>query len=116
MKRGQAEASCDELVVVPNRVGDTTKTKTQEERMVWLMGDRYNKRQQQLQNAGWKMGFHRSGSLGVDSRHNLRQRMLEEKPGLLYIVGSGGMSDTDEVVSTFLGTLITDQISLCGLI
>ena len=42
MKRGQAEASCDELVVVPNRVGDTTKTKTQEERMVWLMGDRYN--------------------------------------------------------------------------
>ena len=115
MKRGQAEESCDELVVVPNRVGDTTKTKTQEHRMVWLIGDRYNKRRQQFKEAGWEIGLSRYGSMSLDSCHNLRKRMSADKPGLLYIVTDGGMGDTEQV-SIFLGTLITDQISLCGLI
>jgi len=71
--------------------------------MVWLIGDRYGKRQEQLENAGWKIGFSKCSSIIADTRRSMLRRMAEERPHLLYIVEFGGMGN-GEHVSSFLET------------
>ena len=114
VKLGEAEASSKKQVVVPSRVGDTTKTETQD-KMVWLIGDRHNTRRQQLTKAGWKVDFCRNGNISDEQRQNWRTRLNTDKPCLLYIVECGGMG-TNHEVSSFLANLIGDQLKLCGLI
>ena len=101
--------------MVPNSVGDTTRTKTQGAATVWLIGDRHGKRQEQLENAGWQIGFSKCSNIGADTRRSLRLRMAEDKPRLLYIVEFGGMGNSNNV-SSFLENMIDDQLKLCGLI
>ena len=101
--------------MVPNSVGDTTITKTQEGATVWLIGDRYGKRREQFQRQGWQIGFSKSGSIRAATRSTWLRRLSEDKPRLLYIVEFGGM-DNNNSVSSFLGKLVDEQLKLCGLI
>ena len=100
--------------MVPTSVDDTTKTKTQEA-TVWILGDRRGRRQEQLENAGWKTGISKCSNIGADTRHNLLLKMAEAKPRLLYIVEFGGMGNSVSS-SSFLENLIDEQLRLCGLI
>jgi len=101
--------------VVPNSVGDTTRTKTQGEATVWLIGDRYGKRQGQLEHSGWEIGFSKCSSIIAETRRSMFRRIAEEKSNLLYIVEFGGM-DNGIKTASFLENLIEDQLKLCGLI
>ena len=95
--------------MVPNSVGDTTRTKTQGAATVWLIGDRHGKRQEQFQRQGWQIGLSKSGSIKVATRSTWLQRLAEDKPRLLYIVDYGGM-DNSNSVSSFLGNMVDDQL------
>ena len=100
--------------MVTDRVDDTTKTQTQEEATVWLIGDRHGKRQEQLANAGWNC-FSKCGSIHTDLRREMLSRIAEDKPRLLYIVECGGMGNNLSSAD-FLQSLIDEQLKVCGLI
>ena len=82
--------------------------------MVWLIGDRHGQRRQQLQNAGWSIGFTIMAVLLM--MHVAFGDLVYPKKDLVYyIVEFGGMGDNDDV-SIFIGSMTTDQLHLCGLI
>ena len=66
--------------MVPKSVGDTTETKTQGGATVWLIGDRYGKRQEQFQRQGWQIGFSKAGSIKMATCSTWLRRLAEDKP------------------------------------
>ena len=117
MKENGKQQSSSVSGAVP-KVFDTAEPRTQVQvnsRMVWMIGDRHNVRKQRFADAGWTTGYSKQCALNNSQQVNLRMRLASEQPLLLYIVNFGGMGNTTEA-STFIGSMITEQLKLCGLI